>query len=248
MTFIAPDIIAEAAHLSKGAAGFALLVGFLLWAFGWRWHRFWVVFAMTTAAGVVGLGAGQAAGGQVMAIGVLLAFAAGSMALELAKILAFTAGGVVAWLAVQAVIPDAREMWAVFLSGGLFGVVLYRLWTMLLTSFVGVLVSWHAAFTLAKALGSYDAVKWVSEHGAALNGGVIAATLLGVVMQVLTSEKPEVKDAENAEGEHDDESHGRGKKSRGDRHDDDHEGDRHREKSRKSSAPWWSRLPGLKAA
>ena len=34
----------------------------------------------------------------------------------------------------QAVMPEAHELWAVFLCGGLVGVVLYRLWTMLATS------------------------------------------------------------------------------------------------------------------
>ena len=58
---------------------------------------------------------------------------------ELAKILAFVAGGVGAWLAVQWVLPQAQELWAVFLCGGLFGVLLYRLWTMMLTSLAGTL-------------------------------------------------------------------------------------------------------------
>ncbi len=199
---------------------FALAVGFLLWGFGWRWHRFWVVFGVTTAAGVIGLSAGKAAGGQVMALGVLLAFAAGSMAMELAKILAFIAGGVGAWLAIQTIMPDAREMWAAFLCGGLFGVLLYRLWTMLLTSLVGVLVSWHAAFALAQNLGQYDAQKWVADHPAALNGAVIAATLLGIFMQVLTTEPPAEAEAQ-------------------DQH-DEHHSDAHHHRNAKSSRPWWS--------
>src|SRR5207248_6318181 len=100
MQLILPDVLATARGLSAGAAGFIVLVGFLMWAAGWRWHRFWVVFGLTLAAGVVGLGAGSAAGGgQVMVVGVLLAVAAGMLALELSKILAFVTGGVAAWVA-----------------------------------------------------------------------------------------------------------------------------------------------------
>ena len=63
---------------------------------------------------------------QIMAVGILLAVAAGMMALELAKVFAFVAGGCGAWLAVQWVFPQAQELWAVFLSGGLFGLLLYQ--------------------------------------------------------------------------------------------------------------------------
>ena len=180
MQLILPDVLTAARGLSPGAAGFLLLVGVLLWAVGWRWHRFWVVFGITLAAGLIGLTAGQSAGGQVMVVGVLLAVAAGMLALELAKILAFVTGGAAAWAAAQAVFPQVQELWAVFLSGGLIGVVLYQLWTMLTTSFLGVLVGWHAAFVLAEQFAKkFDAAKWVGDHAAALNGAVVAVTLLG---------------------------------------------------------------------
>lgn len=190
MTLISPDVIAELKNLSVGAAGFLLLVGFLLWGFGWRWHRFWVVFGFTAAAGLVGMASGKAAGGHILVMGLLLAFAGGVLAIELAKILSFVAGGIGFWFAVQSVFPQGQELWAVFLSGGLFGVLLYRLWTMILLSFLGVLVSWHVAFAMAQAAGSYDAVRWVAGNTIAVNGAVIVATLLGVLMQVVTSEKP----------------------------------------------------------
>ena len=89
MQFVHPDILAEARGLSIGATGFALLVGLLLWGLGWRWHRFWIVFGVTLTAGLVGLNAGQTVGGQVLAVGILLAVAAGMMALEIARVLAF---------------------------------------------------------------------------------------------------------------------------------------------------------------
>src|SRR5689334_6810140 len=191
MQLIHPDVLAAARGLSPGATGFLLLVGVLLWAVGWRWHRFWVVFGITLAAGLVGLTVGRSSGGQVMVVGVLLAVAAGLLALELARILAFVTGGAAAWAAAQAVFPQVQELWAVFLSGGLIGVVLYQLWTMLTTSLLGVLVGWHAGFVLAEQLSpGFDAAKWAGEHSAALNGAVIVAAVLGVLMQKLTAPRP----------------------------------------------------------
>jgi hypothetical protein len=223
MQLISPDVLTAATGLSAGAAGFVFFVGVLLWAFGWRWHKFWVVFGITTAAGVIGLSAGQAAGGQVMAIGVLLAFAGGVMALEVAKLLAFAAGGVGAWLAVQAVLPAAQELWAVFLAGGLIGVILYRLWTMLLTSFLGVLLTWHAALVLADALAAFDAPKWAADHAAALNGGVLLAAVVGIAVQAVTTPAPAAK--------------GEPKKEKKPKKD-----------AEEKAESWWPRLPGAKAA
>ena len=97
-----------------------------------------------------------------MAAGILLAVAAGMMALELAKVFAFVAGGCGAWLAAQWVFPQAQELWAVFLSGGLFGLLLYKLWTMLLTSLGGVLLAGHAGLLLLEPVLAFDAVAWAA--------------------------------------------------------------------------------------
>src|SRR4051812_20983835 len=94
MQLIAPDILAEARGMTGAMTGTIWVLGFALWLFGWRWHRFWIVAGITLAAGLIGLNAGRTTGGtQVMAVGILLAVAAGLLALELAKVLAFVAGG-----------------------------------------------------------------------------------------------------------------------------------------------------------
>ena len=233
MYLIAPDILAEARGMSGAMAGTACVLGIALWLFGWRWHRFWVVAGVTLGAGLIGLNAGKTSSGQVMAVGILLAVAAGMMALELAKVLAFVAGGIGAWLAVQWVLPQAQELWAVFLSGGLFGLLLYRLWTMLLTSLMGTLLAGHAALLLLEGWLKFDAAAWSAAHLVALNGVVVAFAVLGIVVQATQSkDDPPAKDekAEEAKGKkdghHKHDAHG---------HEDDHD-------EEKPAAGLWGRL------
>ncbi len=195
MQLIVPDILAEARGLTAAMSGTLCALGIALWLFGWRWHRFWIVAGITLAAGLLGLNAGRAAGGtQIMALGILIAVAAGMMALELAKVFAFVAGGCGAWLAVQWVFPQAQELWAVFLSGGLFGLLLYRLWTMLLTSLAGVLIASHAALLLLEAPMGFNAVKWVSANQAALNGVAVGLVVLGILLQAIAAPDEEAKE------------------------------------------------------
>lgn len=188
MRLVDPDVLQAAQGLSPGAAGFLLLVGLMLWVCGWRWHRFWVVFGITLAAGIVGLTAGRSAGGQVMVVGVLAAVTAGLLALEIARLLAFVTGGTTAWIAAQMVLPGASELWAVFLSGGLLGVSLYRIWTMVATSFLGGLISTHAALILMESLQKgFVANQWANNHSAALNGAVVAGAIIGLMLQARLS-------------------------------------------------------------
>jgi hypothetical protein len=192
MQFFAPDILAEARGLSTAMLGTLGALGFALWLFGWRWHRFWVVAGITLAAGLIGLNAARPAGVQVIAVGILLAVAAGMMALELAKVVAFIAGGIGAWLAVQWVLPQAQELWAVFLSGGLLGLMLYRVWTMVLTSVLGTLLAGHAAILMLAPVLNLDAVAWSGANAAALNGVGVGLTILGVLLQVVASPEEEI--------------------------------------------------------
>lgn len=205
MQFIVPDILTDARGLSPGTAVLLLLMGLMLWAYGWAWHRFWVVFGITMAAGVIGMTTSRSAGGQqVLVAGVLMAVAAGMVALEAAKLLAFATGGVVAWVAFQTLFPHAQELWAAFLSGGLIGVVLFRLWTMLVTSAVGSLVAGHAGMVLAAELGKLDSVGWAGHHAVALNGAVVATSLAGVILQAKLARSDEAKPGDDIHADHDD--------------------------------------------
>lgn len=198
MQLLAPDILAEARGLTAAMSGTICVLGIALWLFGWRWHRFWVVAGITLGAGLIGLNAGRTEGVQVMAVGILLAVAAGMMALELAKVVAFIAGGIGAWLAVQWVLPQAQELWAVFLSGGIMSLLLYRLWTMLLTSLLGTLLAGHAALLLLEPAFKFDAVAYTTEHMVVLNGIVVGLIILGILLQVAAS-PDESEDEEPAE-------------------------------------------------
>jgi hypothetical protein len=247
MQLIAPDILTEARGLTSAMSGTIWVLGFALWLFGWRWHRFWIVAGITLAAGLIGLNAGRTSGGtQVMAIGILLAVSAGLLALELARVMAFVAGGCGAWLAVQWVLPQAQELWAVFLCGGLFGLLLYRVWTMLLTSLLGALFAGHAGILLAEQLFPFDAVAWVARNVPALNGFVVGLVVLGVLIQAASA--PD----EAAGGEKDGKDGKTEKKEEaGAGHGPDHGPGHppHPEPKAAKPTPWWKKLlPARKAA
>ncbi len=246
MQLIAPDILAEARGLTGAMLGTICVLGIALWLFGWRWHRFWVVAGITLGAGLIGLNAGRTNGGQVMAVGILLAVAAGMMALELAKVIAFVAGGIGAWLAVQWVLPQAQELWAVFLSGGLLGLLLYRLWTMLLTSLIGTLLAGHAAVLLLEPVFGFDAVAWSTAHIVALNGVMVGVVILGILLQAVATPETDSKAGEKAEAHHDHaDKHEKPAKSH-DHHEETHEEPPHEPDAHKvedkPSAGWWKRI------
>ena len=242
MQLIAPDILAEARGLTGAMAGTICVLGAALWLFGWRWHRFWVVAGITLAAGLLGLNAGRSAGGtQIMAVGILIAVAAGMMALELAKVIAFLAGGLGAWLAVQWVLPQAQELWAVFLCGGLFGLLLYRLWTMLLTSLIGTLLAAHAGLLLLEPVLGFDAVAWSAAHVAALNGVAVGVVVLGILIQAAAApEEGEKSKAADADGKKPEK-----KAEKKEKHEPEHH-EEHKEepkpKAEKPASAWWRKL------
>ncbi len=183
MQLIAPDVLAEARELSWVITATGLVLGDLLWLYGRRWHRFWIVVSITLAGGLFGLHSGRASGGHILATGILLAVSAGLMALELARLLAFLAAGLSVWLATSLVFPTGQELWIAFLIGGLVGVLLYQLWTMLITSFVGTLIASHALLSLLDRFAKIDSVRWATANQTILNGAVIALTILGLLAQ-----------------------------------------------------------------
>jgi hypothetical protein len=183
MQLIAPDILEEAQGLSTAVSGTALLVGFLLWLLGWRGHRFWIVLATTICAGIMGLYAGPAYGSHAVVAGVLLAVAAGALALALVRVVAFAGAGISAWLVVRSLVPAWDEPIVFILVGGLIGLLLFRLWTMALTSLGGTLLMMYSGLCLAKALGNVDVVDLATKQGILLSGTCGGIALLGLIVQ-----------------------------------------------------------------
>jgi hypothetical protein len=185
MQLLSPEILIEAKGLSPSVTIFGLILGFLLWLFGWRWHRFWVAMSITIAGGLIGLHAARSSGSNLLAFGLLLAISAGVLAIELSRLLAFVAGGMTVWLLSYYLFPNAHELWIAFLVGGLGGVLLYRLWMMLLTSFAGVLLSWHSGFCILQQYAGMNASQWATEHLVLINSLMIGITILGLLAQSL---------------------------------------------------------------
>lgn len=183
MQLIAPDILTEARGLSMSVPIVGIVLGWLLWLFGWRWHRFWTVVGVTIAGGLYGLSSGQAGHGHILAMGLLLAVSAGLLALEIARLIAFVAGGTALWWMAALLFPKGEELWVTFLIGGLIGILFYRLWTMTFTSFLGSLIGGHSILVLLESLTKMDAVTWAAKNTVALNVAVGLLTLLGLAAQ-----------------------------------------------------------------
>jgi hypothetical protein len=194
MQLLVPDILEEARGLGVGVTATVFVVGLLLWLFGWRGHRFWIVLVATIVAGVVGLASGHLHGAQPILAGILLAVAAGALSLALARVAAFAAGGLAAWLAVRALAPSWEEPLISFLAGGIIGLLLFRLWTIVLTSSAGTMLMAYSGLCLANTFGSLDAVAVARDRTALLNAVCGGVALVGVIAQFLLSRRKRVPD------------------------------------------------------
>lgn len=183
MQLIAPDILQDARGLSVAAYAMGIVLGFFLWLLGWYGHRFWIVLFTTVVAGIVGLSSARVAGVQPFVAGLLLAIAAGTLALSLSRFLAFGAGGAAAWLLVRGVAPGWDEPLLCFLGGGLVGLLLFRAWTMALTSLAGTLLMGYSLLGLIDHFGRMDAVTWAERRPVLLNSLCVAVALVGWVVQ-----------------------------------------------------------------
>jgi hypothetical protein len=183
MRLLLPDILAEARGLSLAITATVFILGFLIWVFGWRGHRFWIVLAMTVSAGIIGLSWGPDFGTRPLVAGILLALAAGAMALALVRLFVFAAGGLAGWLLLRMVFPVWEEPLVCLLAGGLAGILLFRVWTMALTSSIGTILMAYSGLALANSLGQVDAVCLAEEQGPMLNLACGGLALLGFLVQ-----------------------------------------------------------------
>jgi hypothetical protein len=183
MQLLAPDVLEEGCALPVAIMTSAFALGFLLWLFGWRGHRFWIVLATTIAAGMVGLSSGPDWGTQRVVAGLLLAVAAGALALALVRVVAFVAGGLAVWMLAGVATPHWNEPVIFFLGGGLLGLLLFRVWTMVLTSLAGTLVMAYSGLCLAEHLGKVDIISLAEKQKFLLNCACGGTALAGLLLQ-----------------------------------------------------------------
>jgi hypothetical protein len=190
MQFFAPDILEQSRGLSTGLTGTGVAVGFLLLLTGWMGHRFWIVLATTLAAGLFGLLSPASGAVPPLVMGLLLAVAAGVLALALVRLVAFAAGGIAVWLLVRALAPPAWDIPLIcILGGGLVGLALFRVWTMVLTSFAGTLLMGYCGLSLADALGKLDSVTLAQQRALLLNVCCAGLTLTGLIIQFVIEQR-----------------------------------------------------------
>lgn len=196
MQVVNPEFVAELCGLSLGLLLGGAGVGFVLWLFGWKWHRFWVVLLTTVFAGVYGL---QEAGGwktPPLAAAVLLAIAAGVLALALVRLLAFWAGGVAGLVIAQAAAPTLDQPLAVFVIAGLVSLLLFRWFLMALTSLAGSTLLCYAGLGFLNAQGSLDAVTWIETGATLLNWICGLMAVMGFLFQFLIDRRASRRFAE----------------------------------------------------
>jgi MFS family permease len=185
MTLVVPNILEEARQLSPSLLAAGLILGLLLWLYGGRGHRFWLVLTMTTAGGVFGLSFGAAYSLQPLVAGLLLAVTAGALALALARVILFIAGGAACiWLA-RTIAPSWDEPALCFLLGGLLGVLLYKVWVTALSSLAGALLIAYSILGLFSHLGMDGLPTWADQQAPLLNWICAATAVLGLLTQLL---------------------------------------------------------------
>ncbi len=189
MQLLVPEILADACDLSLGLIILGLVLGVVLWLFGWWTHRFWVVMMTTVLAGIYGLYEAPVFRAHPLWAALLLAVTAGMLALAVVRVLAFAAGGLAGLLAIQALAPSFNQPMIGFLACGLVGIFLFRLWMMALTSFVGTLLMAYSGLSILSRSGSVDVVTWTEQFGPPgdilLNWACVLIAGLGLLTQFL---------------------------------------------------------------
>ena len=93
----------------------------------------------------------------------------------------------------QAMAPAWDEPIAIFLVGGLIGIVLYRFWIATFSSLVGSLLMAYIAFALLDRLQRLDSVAWTQKNGPLLNWGCASLIVMGVLVQFLLERRRQHK-------------------------------------------------------
>jgi hypothetical protein len=185
MELIVPEILAEARHLSLPLLFTGLVLGLALWLLGWWSYRFWAALLTTVTAGIIGLQEAPMLQVQPLLAALLLAIAAGLLALALMRLLAFAIAGLVLLSLAQVVAPSVDARWVCFLTGGILATILFRLWIMALTSFIGTLLILHCSLCLLEPALAGNCATWSRENWIFLNWLCLSTVALGAALQFL---------------------------------------------------------------
>lgn len=185
MQLVTPDLVADVCSLSLGVLVATAAIGIVLWLFGWRSHRFWIVLLTTVAAGLYGLQEGVAFRAPPLVAALLLAIAAGVLALALIRLLAFGAGGFSGLLLVHGAAPNLEQPLVVFVLSGLASLLLFRWFMMALSSGAGSLLVGGAILAIMNKYGTLDATAWTEQSMHLLNWIWLLMALVGFLLQFL---------------------------------------------------------------
>ena len=86
-----------------------------------------------------------------------------------------------------------------FLVGGLAGLLLFRFWTMVLTSFIGTLLMGYSLLLLLDTVSQMDVVALCERRSTMLNVVCLSVTCVGVVLQWLLERRRLEKEREREE-------------------------------------------------
>jgi hypothetical protein len=186
MELLIPDILVDARQLSASLSVSAFVIGSVLWLAGWWSHRFWVVLSFTVLGGIWGLQSAETLRTQPLVAAIGIGLAGGILALTLVRLGAFVAGGYAGLVLMKAAFPAVDQPFLSFLGGAFLGFVLFRFWTMALTSLAGVVLMGHAVLALADKLGKLNAVAWseANANGITATCGVLTAAGFGIQLLV----------------------------------------------------------------
>jgi hypothetical protein len=111
------------------------------------------------------------------------------LALALVRMVAFVAGGVVAIIMVGQLAPGYQERLVVFLVGGAIALVLFRLWTMVLTSAAGTFLMAYSGLCLLQRFAGLDVVALSGAQAPLLNVACGVGTFVGLIVQYMVDRR-----------------------------------------------------------
>ena len=111
------------------------------------------------------------------------------LALALVRVVAFVAGGAAAVMLAGQFAPGYQEILVVFLVGGAIALLLFRLWTMVLTSAAGTFLMAYSGLCLLKHFGNLDVVALAEAQGPLFNVGCGITAFVGLFVQYMVDRR-----------------------------------------------------------